>query len=742
MKSMEWLDINQELEKIIEKYNIDRHYPAYRTSRQACAYLKKWIENLSDTESTVLFISMDDRARFLIRSWSTGNNISTLQISSVEELSEHIEEMQNTDKIYIVSYSRTIEILHWLWRHNFQAESVYDMLENQHIYLQMEFHRFFAPINISAELDLRYTNTEHSIDGSSFVLYEYYYQKQRLLHSQSEWDCERIREKLFFLSLCMKNFVEAQRILKTMTDNVDYERCWCDIEILLHKIEDTLRLNEQKHIIIYWMDALDYKTAQEMEYFSERSDHSICFTNAFTVTPYTLPTCKTMFCNILQVDDLGYKIRHIGLDDSPLLQDIMKQGYDFRVIGRLALYFDEKYNYSGAIRKDAPCSEVFWNLAGQIIQNNQPTVYLVHALIELHSPWLSVQRNRFEKKYAREERENQVKELNAQLRFYDNILGDSFYRIYMGDHGSYNHANNINFNLHIQFQIYHSTWEKQIWNKLFCYLDFPILMHQLLIKGNIDEVSWNREFVPVQDVDYYNYIDLKQNLLKCLGLELQFLKAYKGIITNDYIYLYFKDGDEIFHKWIDGDGLYMHTMDPNNSQKNPALYKELREKTGEFPKELDTDSKFEHSKNIYIIFENVKKTVKKAIELLNDKLAEYPDRGIALRAGGNHTLWLLSMLTESSKKKIGGIIDNNPLCLCKDLGYTIYSSYDRLPDSIKAILLSTYDYLETLRAEAENIYPNLEVINIYRYWETCGYHFTGNFWTGLKEDWNIAFLES
>lgn len=34
------LSINQQLEHLIEKYNLDRHYPAYRTSRHACAFLE------------------------------------------------------------------------------------------------------------------------------------------------------------------------------------------------------------------------------------------------------------------------------------------------------------------------------------------------------------------------------------------------------------------------------------------------------------------------------------------------------------------------------------------------------------------------------------------------------------------------------------------------------------------------------------------------------------------------------
>lgn len=731
------MDIEQELERLIEKYKVDKHYPAYRTSRRACAYINKWIRDLSNAEKTVLFISMDERALHLIRNWSTGNNISTLQISSVKELSEHMEKMQNTDKIYIVSYSKTIEILHWLWRHNFQAESVYDMLENQHIYLQMEFHRFFSPIKISDELDLENQYLEHSCDGSSFVLYEYYYQKQRLLHFQSEQDCERIREKLFFLSLCMKNFVEAKRILETMSNSVCYKKCWRDIEKLLHKIEVAMRINKQKHIIIYWLDGLNYQSAQEMGFFLERSDHSICFSNAFTVTPFTYPTLRNMFCNIRQVDDLGYRLRHIGVDNSPLLQDIINHGYDFSVLGgTLGRLFDAKYNHNGESRTDAPCSEVFWNLADQIMRSKQPTVYLAHALIEIHTPRLSVQRNRFEKEYVIKASRDQLKELNLQLSFYDNILGDNFYRIYMGDHGFINRNDVINSSLHIPLQIYHSTWKKQIWNKLFCFLDFPILMHQLLIGEDLNEMLWDREFVPVQDVAEYNADFIKKFFL-ARNHDLLFFGAYKGVVTSDYIYLHFKTGEEIFHKWADG--LYIPSLDLNNSHENPELFKDLRKKAGKFPEELDSAPEFRYAEDMYTAYENVKKTVKKAVKLLNDKFIEYPDCSIALRSGGYHTLWLWSMLTASNRKKIGGIIDNNPRCVCKDLGYSIYSTKDCLPDTFKAVLLSSYGDLEALKAEAEKIYTDFEIINIYQYWKAGGYDFKGDFWNGLKEDWILHF---
>lgn len=734
------LDITNELEQIIEKYNLDAHYPAYRTSRLACAFMKNWIEELSDTKDTFVFISMDEYALQLIRGWTIGDNISTIKISSLEDLSEYIVRLQNVDRIYIVSYTRTIEILHWLWRHDFRAESVYDVLENHHIYTQMEYYRFFTPLIESVELNLNDMYKTNSIDGSSLTLYEYYYQKQRLMYSVSKENNKRITEKLFFLAICMRNFIEAERIIKTMNNNTDHKKCWNEIKGLLDRIRKTLTLNKQKHIIIYWLDALGYEDVYKMEYLQERRNHSLFFHNAYTITPFTNPTCRSMFCGVGQVDDLGYKIKYIGLDNSPLLKDIIDQGYQFSVLSAtFGKWFDNRYNQYNDNTFVAPCSEVFWNLTGQIINEEYPTVYLAHALVEMHQPHLSVRRKNFEKDFWAdpEEIDGQIRELNAQLCFYDEMLGINPYRVYMSDHGLFQDYVPLN-NMHVLLQIYHATWKKREINKLFCYLDFSKIMHQLLIGEVIDDAIWNRQYVPVQDVDYYNANRLKKSLINTGLAVLPFRTAYKGVVTNEYAYIHFKTGDELLHKWSDGS--YVPVIGMNNAQKDSELFKQLREMAGGFPKELDLDPKFSYASNTYTVYENVKKTVMEAAKLINEKFAGYEDGSIAFLKGGYHSRQLYAILTEESRRKIGGVIDRDVQCLCKSLGYRVYQAGDVLPKNIKAVMLSSHDNLAELKGEAKKIYSNLEMIDIYEYWKGCGYFFTRDFWYGLEEDYERTNL--
>ncbi len=730
---MEKLDIDKELERIIEKYELDRHYPAYRVSRQASNFIRKWVRGLAETGREVLFLSMDEHALKLISGWARTENIRTLLIGAPKELENHKEILSDANKIYIVSYTGTIELLHWLWRHGFQAESVYDILENEGIYLQMEFYRFFTPLKMSQELQLDGRVLEKSVDGSFLVLYEYYYQKKRIGHGMQRADRKRIGEKLFFLSICMRNFIEAEKILNTMTDEVRLVRCWDEVRQLLSQIKERISLTRREGIVIYWLDALSYEDAPELAYLQNRREHSVYFHNAYTATPYTKPTCKNMFCEMHQVDDFGYRVNHIGKDNSPLLKNIMDQGYQFELISDcLSVLFPSEYNHCTGLTRVTPCSEVFWNLLRVILQSEQKTVYLAHAFLELHLPMLSVRRDSFEKQYAtRAARKEQNKELDAQLRFYDELLGDGFYRIYMSDHG---YEGGWKW-FHVHFQVYHASWEAKEIMKLFCLLDFNKIMCRLLKKQKVDELAWDREYVPIQDVGYYNKNNLRTLLNEKTGIDLKWLFGYRGVI-KDGIYLRMKTGEELFYEQGQEKAILLE-----GTKKELAYFKELRKLAGESPKELDLDSKFQYTTYAYKAYENVKNTVCAIEKLLNEKFAMYAEGSVALRMGGEHSRQLYGLLTETNKKKIGGIIDKSKQCICAKLEIPIFEPGERLPDTIQAILLSSKIYLEELKEESRSLYGRLEVMDIYQYWEQRGYLFKREFYFGRDEDYEVGFPE-
>lgn len=744
---MEDFDIDRELENLIEKYDLDCWYPAYRISGKACALLKEWAQTIRDGQENVLFVSMDEQALHLLCGWAHGERTGGLLIDCAAKLEDYTEKFQSFDKIYIVSFTRTMELLHWFWRHDLQAESVYDILEEQHICLQMEFYRFIPPLVMSDELALNGSMKERSVDGSSLTLYEFYYQKQRLLHCASEEERERIREKLFFLAICMRNFPEAEKILRSLREE-RYKRCWDEIGALLDRIRNVLHAGKQRHIIIYWLDALSYTEGQKLEYLREKRTHSWYYHNAYTVTPGTNPTCKSIFCGMRQVDDLGYKIRyfqdvpqigqveHLGEQNSPLLRDIAREGYDFSILSRyLSRSFEPKYDRDIKSLKETPCSEIFWNLAAQLIQSDRPTVYLAHALTELHAPRLSVRRANFENKYIEETDKEQIEELNAQLAFYDTMLGDAAYRIYMGDHGRF--RSNICNSIHVHFQIYHASWSQRESSSLFCYLDLAKILHCLMEGVPLEESVWEREYIPIQEVAFYNP-QLVKNVVKDQGLDtLPFYTAYKGAVTEDYLYIHFKTGDEIFHEWKNGEFIPVFWKE-DREKRELSKIRRLRKKIGGFPTNLEQDPRFYAAANTYKVYNNIKKTVKKAAGLLNEKLSEYAPGSVVISGEEYHIRWVYALLTEESREKVGGFLaEDGGEHPSKTVSARLPGTRGALPDDMGMILLTARE-----SAEQENRlrkrYEGVDLVDLYRFWKDLGLDFQREFWYGVSSDRRAA----
>lgn len=728
------MDINFELEKLIEKYGIDRHYPAYRASRRACGYMREWLKKLVGGKEEVLFISMDIQALKLIKIWQGGvsGDVGTLHIESVDELDSHEGDLKGK-KLYVVSMTRTVEILHWIWRHGYNAESVYDIMEDEGICMQMEFYRFFTPIKPTEELDLYYmTDCEKMPDGSSITLLEYHYQKMRLEHAASESIRKRINEKLFFLAICMRNFAEAERILNSMDDKAEFGRFWDEACILLSAIKKELQSRREEDIVIYWLDALAYKEAPKISWLKEKAAHSVYFHNAYTVTPWTIATCATMFGRMLEIDNLGYRDYHINIANSPLLRDIKAHGYDFHVLSfDFTTTFDAEY-CNGTVRWSDTCSEILWKMLEYMMKNEQKAVFLPHISLEIHQPSYSVRKNSFDSNHFTE---IQTDEMDAQLRFYDGMLGDRVKRIYMSDHGlSFISAVN---RFHVLFQAYCHEWSGRETQKIFSLLDFDSILHRMMEGEGIDDCLWERDYAPVQSIDIYNYRVLKKAFNDKDNIAAYI--AYKGMITREYFYLHYKTGEEMLRKLSDMDKNAPVAIYADQPEHHRQMFEKLREITGGFPKELDTDELFKYSRYMYLAHENIKKTVREFARLLNVKLAGYPDGSIALRTGGNHSYYLYAMLDEGSRKKICGIIDKSANCVCSSLEIPVACAVEGLPKRAEAIILSSFHNLGELKEEARKQYAFLEVIDVYEYMRECGYDFKNVFWWGLDSDWNVGF---
>lgn len=70
---------------------------------------------------------------------------------------------------------------------------------------------------------------------------------------------------------------------------------------------------------------------------------------------------------------------------------------------------------------------------------------------------------------------------------------------------------------------------------------------------------------------------------------------------------------------------------------------------------------------------------------------------------------------------------------------SIFQPGESLPDTIKGVLLSSQICLEDLKEEADKLYADLEVIDMYQCWEQAGYHFSREFYFVVDADYDVGF---
>ena len=105
------------------------------------------------------------------------------------------------------------------------------------------------------------------------------------------------------------------------------------------------------------------------------------------------------------------------------------------------------------------------------------------------------------------------------------------------------------------------------------------------------------------------------------------------------------------------------------------------------------------------------------INIINRLFNELPDKGVAIRFGGYHTMGLISVLSESNKMKINCIIDNDKECLCKKTRIPIETS---IPEYIDVIVISSKRFMNEITDKDNAFTREIRYIDLYEYLENNG----------------------
>lgn len=748
------MDINELLNQIIFKYHLDRYYPHYRNMYEADRVLRKIIREVAENKSKVIMVGDDQTGISVIRNMSRDYQDIHFVHYRDEDSLEHLAVCwEDYERVFLISYHEAAYAERWFRTHHIKYEWIYDLFEQEGIYLQRVFY-FLGNEDLHGLIIPNYKHVLHMRNGlTESIQCELYCQYSKYEYADNINTKRIALEKCLFLSIYMRNFKKAEEYVSLIRHNFQgcqyIDELWKEIVDLLNHIKERINERKEKDIILYWMDGIPYGDENQMPYLRDVMQNSVVFENAFTYIANTHPTMRAMMLGKKDIDDGCYCISKITRDNSPVIRYLEQLGYGIKIFSS---YFDDEnfpWEYLSEYKYISPyetISEKIWGMVSYILSSGAgKTFCIVHAM-DAHEPCVHSMMNDDNWKIWSERYRMSRLEIDGQLAFYDAFMGKNAFRIYMSDHGRKQDTiyTEGKLRFHILFNIYHQSLQPRRINSLFSLLDFGIIIRQIIVERGIDEKEFEREYIEIGQLDWYSPLLIERICRDKTGLSIRCF-GYKGIVDKEYIYVRYKFGKEWLHR---RDALPKYNpqlfYDCEAEICDVSRLPQYRQLVSEYPSNIEEDEQFRYSKYLYKIYDNALKhnEMGKCIRLLNQILSKYACGSVGIRMGGIHSdvLWLC--LTEENRKRIGVFIDINRECRCAKFHVPVVGKeYLNREFGIKAVLLSSFDHLDLLREEAKTYRSDIDILDVYKCFEENGIICKGNFWVSniLEGDYDVGF---
>ena len=724
------MNITEELNQIIIKYQLDRYYPRFRMKIQAQKIIEEIIRATEEEVQIILVGSAKeavDCTRALIGKY---RQTECFIIADMIYEQSIWDKLQQADKVFFVSFHNAVSTIELLENRHIVFENLYDIFLRYGLVFEDEYYRI-VPNNY---YDYKLPDVHERTMCDRGILQLNYFTIKRKFEKTTNAVLKKILlEKMLFLTLYLKNFVEAEKCVKEIQHyepNESVNSAWDEIIDLLERIKEKLLLRKQKDVVWFWMDAVSFDDSKEMTYLRKMKERSLSFSNAFTNMPYTNPTLRAVFCQKRCVSDQSYKIEKIDSDSSEMLSYLKGNGYHIKIISQ---YYYQTFDEERGQEFYESASISFWNILQYMLSDDEKLFILVHALEETHAPWLSVKATSLENRDEMAHCGRQ--DLDEQMEFYGSFFNKDVMQIFMSDHGW--QSGDFIKSHHIHLDIYHPDIKPQKIDDMFSILDFYPLIRQLMEEKKIDPEVFRREYVPIENLDRYNAVDVTNMFInKTIDLIRSF--GYMGVISKNEIYVRFSIGNEYQHNREDNNWRPLLVVE--SEIENDNNLEVLRQEADIYPLEILKEEKFTYSRYLHELYGIYRIRREELIQSLNTYLlkilSNYDDGSVAIRTGGMHSYYLYAVLAENVQKKIGAFIDYNSQCLCAAYNKKIIHKEAFVEEGIKVVILSSYIYRDKLKEEASRYPAHINVIDIYDVFEQIGYSFRNEFYgtMGLQEE--------
>lgn len=374
---------------------------------------------------------------------------------------------------------------------------------------------------------------------------------------------------------------------------------WRKSKQLLDRIQNKLQERKQKDIILFWTDTVPYNKFHYLPETMNLSKQGTFFQRAYAPAPYTNGTFRSMFRNMLPIDDFPQNQEKINSENSPLIQFMENEGYKVRIIGNSELAIGKEHLLE--VRLFDPCNVKWWKGIVDLLRSPEPCFYIFN-FMESHHPYyvpgLKEPVDHGAWWNATTKTEDFIKSaygyMDQCLQLYHRLLGNKT-QIFLGDHGHFGPLSEwtmrpIEQMVHPYCFVVGENIPKITITRFFPYTNFEKFVRWIVDPAHFPLDDACTDEVVVQDTDYYNSETIDgfiQNDVEFLGL------AYRGIINYEYKYVFNALGEEFFYQ-----------MQQDGSEKlvpleDPELRAELREKAGTKFLDIYQYDKFRYTRKLY-----------------------------------------------------------------------------------------------------------------------------------------------
>ena len=732
-------DINQTLNDIIIKYELDAYYPNFQKRLQAEKIMGDFFRGKKGRIAFIASFASDFyHIRHFVRDGLQGEYFlcertheytkSYEEAFAVQKLAD--VDWSQYDEIMVVSLEGSSFLKHWLRARGIRYTFLYDLFERNGVVFDKEWDSLLPDPAMEW-----WTYYDGDPPKQNYIMMELSEQLREYQTAQDEAVRQLHLHKTYFLALYVKDFILAAQCAAWLGESSSRQAAsWREIEDLLAAIKKRLAERETKDVLVLWTDAMPYEDISWIPFLAEKMGAGICFDHIFTVCPYTNPTLKAILCGKMPIDENTYAIKVITEENSPVYQILNQYGYTRRIIGDWLSIRPEDSSSLCHIPYE-PATLGLWDLWRNLLLSEKPIFCLVHNLEETHTPHLSPLISDSDMDHAYSRFEKSCAWLSEQYAYYLPPLSQKMLKFYLTDHGKSLYKNRFHTYLVVEGE---AIQPRRI-DRLCSLVDFHRLLGQLLEKNEVDEERLQRDYVEVQDLDVYN-AGYSARLIADKGAIDTYFFGYHGIVTDEYMYLHFNDGRE----WFVRRGTYVpepnlfgsYICDASNIEPFRRLV-EAKEKNVPSFKE-----KLKYSRYVYQVFTRAKARNQRKQALLNDGLRQYPRGSVLLRTGGDYALRVYGLLSPEVRSCIGGFIDVNLNCSGAELGLPVYAALADVPAATQAVLLAgRRTLMGRLREEAAAWEGQFAILDPYHFLAEHGIicrHGVGDF-EPADEDYDVGF---